>query len=259
MVAKESEIVDILKKKLELKKNEPPKEPFGNDYGVILRKNTFAKFNTLESPKVDNKGNSNSGSIAEKETQNSHMVNIVTNSSPSTRISFSNFDRTKEDYIRQFTERTRPISEVSPIKSQLEGIYSKESIIKPDSKATTELDIVFTTQKEEEEEKAKKAAAVLAMEKAFMKKKQLQEQKENQIQENEVQKSKEAEIEDSASFPIPAKRQSLKRVETKEPRPATEYREVTKTSKSQPAIQIVEFGSSGTDYSAVTKILDPSN
>jgi len=84
------------------------------------------------------------------------MVNVAPKSDSKARISFSTFDKSKEDYMSQFVEKSRPISETSPIKAQLESIISGKV---QGNIGTKEKDIVFTTQSKEDEIKAKQAAA----------------------------------------------------------------------------------------------------
>merc|ERR1712106_328733 len=85
-------------------------------------------------------------------------------------ISFSSFDKSKEDYMGQFSEKTRPISEASPIEAQLESIISGKVQGNATTQENKEKDIVFTTQSKEDEGKAKQAA-VKSMELAFLRKK----------------------------------------------------------------------------------------
>lgn len=228
-------------------------EPSGSEYGLVLRKSNTSPFVTKDSKKVDKMVS------AEEESPIPRMVNIVSNASPSTRISFNNFDKKKENYIRQFSERTRPISETSPIKSKLEGIYSGGSNVQSKPNVASDFNIVFTTQVEEDEEKAKKAAAVQAMEKAFLKKKMIQKPEQEKIVQEVAKVDVESDSSNSDVAPVPAKRQSLKKKETETSRSTTEYRQIKSSPKSQPAIRIVEFGSSGTDYSNVTKSIDPNH
>ena len=99
--------------------------------------------------------------------------------------------------------QTRPISEASPIKAQLESIISGKVQENSVSK-----DIVFTTQSKEDEEKAKQAA-VKAMELAFLKKKKEKEEEERKEEKDENTEQNEETMLD-AGITVPAKRNSLK-------------------------------------------------
>merc|ERR1719234_2533665 len=127
-------------------------------------------------------------------------------------------DRGREDYISQFSEKSRPISEASPIKAELESIYNNGQLSKGSASpplAETQAapvtetngdgsdgkEIVFTT---EEEEQAK-MAAVKAMEAAFAKKKQ-------RAAAEEEKAKREAEEEDMVENPpVPLQRTSIKK------------------------------------------------
>ena len=117
--------------------------------------------------------------------------------------------------ILTIPSQTRPISEASPIKAELESIYNNgqasKSPTSPPVGVTTAAavadtngdgsdgkEIVFTT---EEEEQAKKAA-VKAMEAAFAKKKQRAE---------EEKAKREAEEEMVENPPVPVQRTSIKK------------------------------------------------
>jgi len=169
------------------------------------------------------------------------MVNVTPNRNPTARISFSSFDKSKEDYVNQFSEKTRPISEASPIKAQLESIISGK--VQENSVAK---DIVFTTQSKADEEKAKQAA-VKAMELAFLKKKKEKEEEERKDEQVQNMGQNEENVLD-AGIPVPAKRNSLKN------RPQTQYTDMGRKSELNSSITIVEFSKSGTDYANVTKI-----
>ena len=148
--------------------------------------------------------------------------------------------------------QTRPISEASPIKAELESIYnngqvSKGSASPPVAETPTApvaetngdgsdgKEIVFTT---EEEEQAKKAA-VKAMEAAFAKKKQRAE---------EEKAKREAEEETVENPPVPVQRTSIKK--------KTEYVAVgvkPTADNAKPSIKIGDFSSSATDYTSLSK------
>ena len=153
--------------------------------------------------------------------------------------------------------QTRPISEASPIKAELESIYNNGQVSKspaglpsppvvetPTAPAVADTagggsdgkEIVFTT---EEEEQAKKAA-VKAMEAAFAKKKQ-------RAAEEEKAK-REAEEETVENPPVPVQRTSIKK--------KTEYVAVgvrPSAGNAKPSIKIGDFSSSATDYTSLYK------
>ena len=148
--------------------------------------------------------------------------------------------------------QTRPISEASPIKAELESIYnngsveaSKTSVSPPPASTEPSLEtnggegkeIVFTT---EEEEQAKKAA-VKAMEAAFARKKKLA------LEEEEKKKEAEKENEEVAeNLPVPVQRTSIKK--------KTEYVAVRPSAgDAKTSIKIGDFSSSGTDYTSLSK------
>ena len=153
--------------------------------------------------------------------------------------------------ILTIPSQTRPISEASPIKAELESIYNNgqasKSPTSPPVGVTTAAaaaktngegsdgkEIVFTT---EEEEQAKKAA-VKAMEAAFAKKKQ-------RAAEEEKAK-REAEEEMVENPPVPVQRTSIKK--------KTEYVAVRPTAgETKPSIKIGDFSSSATDYTSLSK------
>ena len=153
--------------------------------------------------------------------------------------------------ILTIPSQTRPISEASPIKAELESIYnngqaSKSPTSPPVGVITTAAaaadtngdgsdgkEIVFTT---EEEEQAKKAA-VKAMEAAFAKKKQRAE---------EEKAKREAEEEMVENPPVPVQRTSIKK--------KTEYVAVRPSAgETKPSIKIGDFSSSATDYTSLSK------
>merc|ERR1719370_1655019 len=177
------------------------------------------------------------------------MVTVTPSGTPKARISMSSMDRGREDYISQFSEKTRPISEASPIKAELESIYNNGQVSKshlgsasppaaaPVADANGDgsdgKEIVFTT---EEEEQAKKAA-VKAMEAAFAKKKQRAE---------EEKAKREAEEEMIENPPVPVQRTSIKK--------KTEYIAVRPSAgEAKPSIKIGDFSSSATDYPSLSK------
>merc|ERR1719234_2852033 len=161
-------------------------------------------------------------------------------------------DRGREDYISQFSEKSRPISEASPIKAELESIYNNGQLSKGSASpplaetqaapvAETKGDgsdgkeIVFTT---EEEEQAKKAA-VKAMEAAFAKKKQ-------RAEEEKAKREAEEEMVDE-NPPVPVTRTSIKK--------KTEYVAVgmkPSAGDAKPSIKIGDFSSSATDYTSLS-------
>ena len=151
--------------------------------------------------------------------------------------------------ILTIPSQTRPISEASPIKAELESIYNNGQASKsplgsaspPASASVAETngdgsdgkEIVFTT---EEEEQAKKAA-VKAMEAAFAKKKQRAE---------EEKAKREAEEEMVENPPVPVQRTSIKK--------KTEYVAVSPSAaETKPSIKIGDFSSSATDYTSLSK------
>lgn len=254
IIAKEAKAVDTLRRKLEMRKLESKQETFGSNHGVVLRKNeksVFQKgFDEYEETSNIFKNDTNSRKTSEPTTSTSYtMVNVSPNSNPTARISFSSFDKSKEDYVSQFSEKPRPISEASPIKAQLESIISG----KIQENSTVQENIVFTTQSKEDEEKAKQAA-VKAMELAFMRKKKEREEQERKKEEDE-NAAENSEANDARNtdggVPVPAKRQSLKKKDDE--RTKTEYTETTRKSELNSSIRIVEFSNSGTDYNNVTK------
>jgi len=236
-VAQQDAIVDTLKMKLEMKKQEKNSQESNSEYGVVLKKNIFRQFDQTKGYKKDD--TSTDGGSSEPS-----MVQVVAKATAGARINIGNYDQSREAYYTQFSEKTRPISEVSPIKTQLEGIYSKEKSMPSKSKATTEIDVVFTSKQDEEKEKARKAAAVQAMEKVIPK-------KEEDMALNGTQNEK---VEPAPNAPIPAKRQSIKRNTS-----PVEYTQVSVNNTKQPAIKIVEFGNSGTDYKTIKKIIGGNN
>ena len=149
--------------------------------------------------------------------------------------------------------QTRPISEASPIKAELESIYNNGQVAKspvvgstsppaaetPTAPAAADTvgdgkEIVFTT---EEEEQAKKAA-VKAMEAAFAKKKKRAEEEEKA--------KREAEEENAENPPVPVQRTSIKK--------KTEYTAVRPSAgETKPSIKIGDFSSSATDYTSLSK------
>ena len=151
--------------------------------------------------------------------------------------------------------QTRPISEASPIKAELESIYNNGQVSKspvgsasppvaetPTAPAVADTtgegangkEIVFTT---EEEEQAKKAA-VKAMEAAFAKKKKRAEEEEKA--------KREAEEENAENPPVPVQRTSIKK--------KTEYTAVRPSAgETKPSIKIGDFSSSATDYTSLSK------
>jgi len=245
IIAKEVEAVDTLRRKLEMKKLESKQETFGNNQSVVLRKNekSFFQNGFVENEEPANifKTDKKTEDKMSPQTGSLTMVNVTPSRNPTARISFSSFDKSKEDYVSQFSEKTRPISEASPIKAQLESIISGK--VQENSAAK---DIVFTTQSKEDEEKAKQAA-VKAMELAFLKKKKEKEEEERKEEEVENTEQNEENMLD-AGIPVPAKRSSLKN------RPQTEYTDMARKSELNSSITIVEFSKSGTDYANVTKI-----
>ena len=146
--------------------------------------------------------------------------------------------------------QTRPISEASPIKAELESIYNNGQASKSPTSTPVGVttaapaadtngdgsdgkEIVFTT---EEEEQAKKAA-VKAMEAAFAKKKQRAE---------EEKAKREAEEEMVENPPVPVQRTSIKK--------KTEYVAVRPSvGETKPSIKIGDFSSSATDYTSLSK------
>ena len=152
--------------------------------------------------------------------------------------------------------QTRPISEASPIKAELESIYNNGQVSKssvgsaspPVAETSTApaaaaadtagggsdgKEIVFTTK---EEEQAKKAA-VKAMEAAFAKKKKRAEEEEKA--------KREAEEETAENPPVPVQRTSIKK--------KTEYIAVRPSAgETKPSIKIGDFSSSATDYTSLS-------
>ena len=150
--------------------------------------------------------------------------------------------------------QTRPISEASPIKAELESIYNNGQVSKsPPGSASPPVaetptapvadtdtngdgrEIVFTTEGEEQA----KRAAVKAMEAAFAKKKQRAE---------EEKAKREAEEEMVENPPVPVQRTSIKK--------KTEYVAVgvkPTAGDGKPSIKIGDFSSSGTDYTSLSK------
>jgi len=203
-----------------MKKLESKQETFGSNQGVVLRKNE--KIKSIFQNGFDE--NEESTNILTKETDSREesrttasssytMVNVSPNSNPTARISFSSFDKSKEDYVSQFSEKTRPISEASPIKAQLESIISGKVQGNATTQENKEKDIVFTTQSKEDEGKAKQAA-VKSMELAFLRKKK--EREEQERKKAEAQMVEESDVESDAKnmdsgIPVPAKRESLKK------------------------------------------------
>merc|ERR1719278_412228 len=187
LLAKQAAAVDTLKKKLEMKKALNQEEA-----KVSPRWGTGVELRSAGGPWSEQQRRTNSEvfgpTVKEEAVQgvasngtSSGMVIVTPSGTPKARISMSSMDRGREDYINQFSERTRPISEASPIKAELESIYNNGHVSVPPPVVETQAahvaetngdgsdgkEIVFTT---EEEEQAKKAA-VKAMEAAFAKKK----------------------------------------------------------------------------------------
>ena len=96
------------------------------------------------------------------------------------------------------TPQTRPVSESSPIKAELESIISNKA------QETSNKPIVISGRTKEDDDEAQKAA-VKAIEIAFMKKKATQEKEEI------IEKSAPVETE---TPPIPASRQSIRKKQT---------------------------------------------
>ena len=94
--------------------------------------------------------------------------------------------------------QTRPVSESSPIKRELESIISNKV------QETSDKPVVITGRTKEDDDQAQKAA-VKAIELAFMKKKATQEKEEI------IEKSAPVETE---TPPIPASRQSIRKKQT---------------------------------------------
>ena len=119
--------------------------------------------------------------------------------------------------------QSRPISEASPIKAQLESIISGKVQGNASLQENKERDVVFTTQSKEDEEKAKKAA-VKAMELAFIRRNKAKEEekrKQEEAQNEEAQNEEAQNEEDSGEenidrkmdggIPVPATRKSIKK------------------------------------------------
>merc|ERR1711872_464315 len=91
---------------------ESKQETFGNNQGVVLRKNEKSLFQNGfaedEEPtnifKTEKKSKDNSIS-----TTSYTMVTVTPNSNPTARISVSSFDKSKEDYDNQFSEKVNKI------------------------------------------------------------------------------------------------------------------------------------------------------
>jgi len=255
LAAKQSEAVDTLKKKLEQKKQTTKQESSSIGGGSSIVTNGFnstssdvnvfqAGFGRNEIFSMNNQGQAststpNRNDWRENNGVTSSMVNInVTNSTPNAKITFSSFDKSKEDYMRQFSEKTRPVSESSPIKAELESIISNKV------QETSDKPIVITSRTKEDDDEAQKAA-VKAIEIAFMKKKASQEKEETIVKSPPVE---------TETPPVPASRQSIRKKQT--PSSSVEYKEVKKTSSGTggPNITFVNVNNSQTDYSKLTKI-----
>ena len=108
-----------------MKKLESKQETFGNNRGVVLRKNEKSLFqNGFAEDEVYSKEKDNRNLIfslkqeptnifkTEKKSKDNSisttsytMVTVTPNSNPTARISVSSFDKSKEDYDNQFSEK----------------------------------------------------------------------------------------------------------------------------------------------------------
>lgn len=250
LAAKQSDAVDTLKKKLEMKKAASKQEVLvDNSTGnfVSLRHTDVDRFqsgygrNEVFSMRNQGTGPTSRSSVdpddltQPQDFNNSMMVNVKSsNSTSNAKITFSSFDKSKEDYMRQFSEKTRPVSESSPIKAELESIIGTKII---ESGGQVDSKPVVINQPDDEAEAQK--AAVKAIELAFMKKK-----------ERTVEPAPEA----HNDVPVPAARQSVARQQSFT-LSTTEYKQVAKTQSMSgaPNISFSDFSSSGTNYSNLTK------
>jgi len=255
-----------------MKKLETKQESFGSNKGVVLRKNEGSvlqnRFTEFEEKNIFQKESKSEERSSSSASSSYTMVDVSPTSNPKARISFSSFDKSREDYVSQFSEKSRPISEASPIKAQLESIISGKVQGNASLQENKERDVVFTTQSKEDEEKAKKAA-VKAMELAFIRRNKAKEEekrKQEEAQNEEAQNEEAQNEEDSGEenidrkmdggIPVPATRKSIKKKD--ENRQKTEYTEMPRKSELNSSIQIVEFSNSGTDYNNITKANKPN-
>jgi len=234
LLAKQSAAVDTLKKKLEMKKasSKEDEEMTSNGWTKVqIRTGGVRRFSAEEN--VQEGGGTGGKAVT--------MVTMSPSGPPSARVNMTSLDRGREDYMKQFSERTRPISEASPIKTQLENIYnngkvgshhtSTPSKVGSHHTSTPSKEIVFTTQSQEDEQRAKKTIAM-----ALAKKKQAEGQR-------KIDEEMEAMTD---TIPVPVKRTSIKK--------KTEYMEVNSSGGStKPSITIGDFTSSETDYRSIKK------
>ena len=101
-------------------------------------------------------------------------------------------------FHKSFPIQTRPVSESSPIKAELESIISNKV------QETSDKPIVITSRTKEDDDEAQKAA-VKAIEIAFMKKKASQEKEETIVKSPPVE---------TETPPVPASRQSIRKKQT---------------------------------------------
>jgi len=140
---KQDKAVEDLKNKLERKKfgqssMKEEDESSSTIYEVNMRR---AKFETLSQrngtpetsrPRAASTAGtvlSNGDGIEEKTT----MVVVQPKNSPSARISFSSIDTKRDIYMNQFDLQTRPVSEASPIKGDLENIINNSPYKRPEN------------------------------------------------------------------------------------------------------------------------------
>jgi len=246
------EAVDTLKKKLEMKKQATKQDVVfgstsalastGAGYGSVMLKTQdvdalqsgTGRNEVFSMRNLGQKTKSLKDGSDFKEVSDSAMVDITSNKATSNaKITFSSFDKSKEDYLKQFAEKSRPVSDVSPIKTELESIINnkiyesngnKQILITP--KATQD---VYRSNEEEPQK--------IALENDFVKKKQ-----------SEIVK----ELHEGGPISVAARRPNSNFSSSFTP--SVEYKEVKKSSsKTVPNITFANFSSSGTDYTKLTK------
>jgi len=246
------EAVDTLKKKLEMKKQATKQDVVfgstsalastGAGYGSVMLKTQdvdalqsgTGRNEVFSMRNLGQKTKSLKDGSDFKEVSDSAMVDITSNKATSNaKITFSSFDKSKEDYLKQFAEKSRPVSEVSPIKTELESIINnkiyesngnKQILITP--KATQD---VYRSNEEEPQK--------IALENDFVKKKQSE----------FVQ-----ELHEGGPISVAARRPNNNFSSSFIP--SVEYKDVKKSSsKTVPNITFANFSSSGTDYTKLTK------
>jgi len=244
------EAVDTLKKKLEMKKQATKQDVFvgsalasgGAGYGSVMLKTQDV--DTLQSGTGRNEVFSmrNQGQKTKylkdgsdlKEVSDSAMVDITSNkAATNAKITFSSFDKSKEDYMKQFSEKSRPVSEVSPIKAELESIINNKIYESNESKQI----LITSRTTPDVHHSGNDEAQKTAFENDFLKQKQSE----------FVQ-----EIQEVGPISVGAGRQQDNFSSSFTP--SVEYKEIKKSSsKNGPNITFANFSSSGTDYTKLTK------